>query len=151
MSSTGHGLGLCGLLKPEPGRSLALAVLSASYFTFVVGSLAILGLIVPISEELGVTSSDTALLITAFGITYAAAAPLLQTMVGDRERKGLVIAGLGGIAFGALVASYAPNMQTMALSRVLMGFGSALVAPMALAMGSALMPPQQQSQVLALY
>jgi DHA1 family inner membrane transport protein len=87
----------------------ALPALAGAYFTLAVGSLSVVGLLGPMSEGLSVSKSAIAYLVTAFALTYAVAAPLLQMLAGHLDRRTLILTGLCAIAIGTLINAAAPS------------------------------------------
>ena len=80
--------------------NIALTALSSSYFILAVSSLSVIGLLVPMAESLAATESEIAYLVAIFSITNALAAPLLQTVVGNWDRRRLILFGLLLMATG---------------------------------------------------
>jgi len=126
----------------------ALLSLAASYIVLGVGSLSIIGLIGPMSRDLGVSHAAIAQLVTVFALTYALAAPLLQVLVGDLPRRRLILVGLMLLALGSALVAVSSSFQLVALSRMLMAIGGALVGPMASAAGASLVTPEHQGRAL---
>lgn len=133
----------------ERGTYLGLLSLAAAYFTLGVGSLAVIGLVEPMSRALAATPAGIANLVTAFALTFAVCAPLAQVVLGHWPRRRLLLAGLAimsvSAALGALVSDYWVVLAT----RVTMGAGAAMVGPMASAIGAGLVVPQQQGRALS--
>ncbi|MEM7438121.1 MAG: MFS transporter [Pseudomonadota bacterium] len=135
-------------MSQTPLPRLPLTVLSACYFSLAVGGLAVIGLLLPMREGLGVSSSEVAFLLAVFSITYAVAAPLLQVAVGDWDRRRLLVIGLGIISAGALLTGVAQNYSTALIARMMVGVGAGLVGPMASAAGAALVPESRRGAAL---
>ncbi|MEM9851944.1 MAG: MFS transporter [Pseudomonadota bacterium] len=134
------------LLPDNP--SFALGALAACYFTLAVGSLSVVGLALPMGEGLGATTSEIALLVTFFSVTYAVSAPLAQVVVGHWDRRLLLVIGLLSIAAGTAVTALAQGYPTAAFGRVLMAMGGGLTGPMASAAAAALVPAAQRGPAL---
>ncbi|MBY6114077.1 MFS transporter [Mameliella alba] len=128
----------------------ALLTLSSAYFILGVSSLAVIGLAAPISTSLDVPVAAVAQLVTLFALTYAVAAPVLQMLVGDRDRRSLLVIGLALIAFGSIVGGLTASYAVLAVSRVTMALGGALVGPMASAAGAALVTDGQRGTALGI-
>lgn len=126
----------------------SLAVLSACYFILAVASLSVIGLLVPMADGLKATESEIAYLVAAFSITNALAAPLLQTLVGDWDRRRLILLGLGAMAAGTVLTGIAEHYGTAVAGRMILAVGAAIVGPMASATGAALVDVSQRGMAL---
>ena len=131
-------------------RSIALWALSGCYVILALASLSVVGILEPMSRGLAVTGSQIAYLVTAFALTFAVAAPMMQILFGDLERKLLILLGLGAIGAGVLLTGLAGGYCMVAAGRVLMAVGAAVAGPMASAAGAALVPPEQRGLALAM-
>ena len=128
----------------------ALAFLSLAYFVQGTAALSVVGGFDAISTEWHLTPTQIALLVTAFGATFAIGAPLLQMLIGHWVRKTQLLTGLAILAAGAIGFSLAPNYISLFSSRVLMGLGTALISPVVGALGSSLVKPAHQGAALAI-
>ena len=126
----------------------ALIALSGCYFTLATGSLSVVGLLGPMSAGLGVSEAAIAFLVTAFALTYAVAAPLLQMLIGAWDRRQIVLMGLVAIAGGAVVNAIAWSYEVATAGRILMAIGASVVGPVSSAAGAALVPPEQRGAAL---
>jgi len=132
-----------------PGR-FALPALSASYFMMGVCTLSVVGLLGPISRSFDVSPSKIALLVTAFALTYAVTAPLMQVLIGDWERRRMIEIGLITMAAGAAMAAISTGWWEMITARILMAVGGGLVGPMSSATGAAIVPPERRGAALSI-
>ena len=126
----------------------ALSALSLCYFTMAVASLSVIGLLVPMAEGLAVTTSEIAYLVTAFSLTYAVSAIGLQMLVGDRDRRYLMVAGLLTMAVGVSMTGLAQAYSVAFAGRMVMALGAGVVGPIASAAGAALVAPDQRGAAL---
>ncbi|TWE02829.1 DHA1 family inner membrane transport protein [Pseudomonas sp. AG1028] len=129
---------------------LALRLLSLAYFVQAVGALSVVGSLEAISAAWALSSAQSALLITVFGITFALAAPLLQMTLGYLRRRAQVLLGLSIFSAAALLFAAAPDYQTLLASRVLMGLGAGFIGPVLGALGSNLVTREQQGSAIAI-
>ncbi len=127
---------------------LALPSLAAGYFTLGVGSLAVVGLIDPIAAEFTASRAAVAQLVTAFALTYAVAAPLLQTVIGGWDRRWAILLGLGLIAVAAAAGALTDSFAILAASRLVMAIGAAMVGPMASSLAASVVPDAQRGAAL---
>lgn len=134
--------------KTHSTANLPLAVLSSCYFVLAVASLAVIGLLVPMAEGLSATKSEIAYLVAAFSITNAIAAPLLQTAVGDWDRRRIILIGLVGMAVGTAITAMATQYGVAVLGRMILAVGAAAVGPMASTAGASLVDVSQRGMAL---
>lgn len=127
---------------------LALLALSCCYFTLAVASLSVVGLLKPMAAGLAVSESAIAYLVTAFALTYAVCAPVIQVIVGDWDRRVLILIGLGLIGCGSLITAFGEVYSVTVTGRFVMAAGAAVVGPMASAAGAALVPASRRGAAL---
>jgi predicted MFS family arabinose efflux permease len=127
-----------------------LILFSFAMFVQTTSALSIIGALSPIAHEWHITPAAAALLVTAFGATFAISAPLLQMLVGHWVRRTQILVGLMAMTLGAAAFALAPSYPLLFSARVAMGLGAALLSPVLLALGSSLVPPRQQGSALAL-
>ncbi|RAU44033.1 MULTISPECIES: MFS transporter [unclassified Pseudomonas] len=128
----------------------ALRILSVAYFVQATGALSVIGSLEPIGQEWHLGHAETAYLMTAFGVTFAVAAPLLQVLSGHIPRQRQVLLGLLGFGLGALLFAAAPNYTVLILSRMIMGLGAAFIGPVLAALGSSLVTSERQASAIAI-
>lgn len=133
-----------------PKTGLPLAALSLSMLSVGTTSLVVLGLGQSMAGGLGVSVGAAATLVTAFALTYAIAAPLLQFMVGGRlQPSALIVGGLCILGAGSFWGAFASSFHELTFSRILAALGGALVGPTSAAVGIAIVPEQQRGRALA--
>ncbi len=127
----------------------ALVLLSIAYFVQATTALCVVGGFASISSEWRLTTTESAMLVSAFGATFAVTAPLLQMLVGHWIRRTQILAGLSVMAFGAVGFALAPSSPVLFAARIVMGLGAALISPILAALGSSMVKPAQQGAALA--
>lgn len=132
---------------PPVGR--ALRSLSLAYFVQATGAFAVVGALAAIAAGWGLSEAQGAYLITAFGVTFALAAPLLQVAVGHLKRRRQVLIGLAVFSLAALGFAVAQGYGGLFAARVAMGLGAALIGPVLAALGSSLVDREQQGPAIA--
>ncbi|MDB5104824.1 MAG: transporter [Fibrobacteres bacterium] len=137
-----------GRFDGKTSRSLIL--FGFAMFVQTTSALSIVGILGPVAAEWRITPTAAALLVTAFGATFALSAPLLQMLVGHWIRRTQILTGLLVMALGAVVFALAPGYGLLFSARLVMGLGAALLSPVLLALGSSLVEPQRQGGALAI-
>jgi predicted MFS family arabinose efflux permease len=127
----------------------ALRTLSLAYFVQATGALSVVGSLDAISRQWGLADSQSAYLLSVFGVTFAFAAPLLQVGFGHLRRRRQVLLGLALFSAAALLFAAAPNYPVLLLSRVLMGLGAGFIGPVLGALGSSLADREHQGSAIA--
>ena len=113
-----------------------------------VASLSVVGLLGHMFAGLAVSTSAVAYLVTAFALTYAVAAPTLQMLAGDLDRRTLILVGLCTISAGAITNALAWTYETALAGRCIMAIGASVVGPMASAAGAGLVAPERRGAAL---
>jgi predicted MFS family arabinose efflux permease len=112
--------------------------------------LSIVGVLPALGKEWGLAPERAVLLVSAFGITLAVSAPLLQMLVGHWRRRNQVLIGFSLLAAGCLAFAVAPGFPVLVAARVGMGLGVGLLSPVVSAMATRVAGPQLQGPALAL-
>lgn len=113
--------------KIDARVSHSLILFSFAMFLQATIALSIVGALGPISAEWHVGTTEGALLVAAFGATFAISAPVLQMLVGHWVRRTQILAGISIMTAGAVGFALAPNYPVLFSARVMMGLGAALV------------------------
>jgi MFS transporter, DHA1 family, inner membrane transport protein len=133
-----------------PRAALSLAALSLGMFALGTTSLLVLGLAALIAAQFTLPAGAAGGLITAFAVTYAVAAPLLQSALAGRFRhRTLIVTGLALLAAGSMWGALADSFTELLVSRSLSALGGALLGPSSAAAGAALLPAEQRGRALA--
>ncbi|MEM1040114.1 MAG: MFS transporter [Pseudomonadota bacterium] len=137
--------------RKHPAEELrSLVVLGGAYFSLGVGSLSVVGLVLPMAADLVVSPGTIAFLVTVFALTYALAAPLAQVYFGQQDRRRLLMAGLFAMAIGLLFCAVSTSYFMVSVGRTLMAFGAAFVGPMTAAAAASLVPAARRGSALAI-
>jgi len=103
-----------------------------------------------IVDDLDVSISSTAWLVTGYLIAQASLQPLAGKL-GDRlGRRKLILAGLTSFALASLGAAIAPSLGVLIAFRVLQAVTGALVFPNALALIRELLPRERRGTVIGM-
>lgn len=97
-------------------------MLTAATFIVVTSEMLPIGLLTPVSDDLGVTTGTVGLSVTITGVTAAVAAPIIvRHNRFDRRTAMLMLMGL--LAAGNATAAAAWSFDAMIIARVLVGIG----------------------------
>ncbi len=133
--------------KADKGTLFLLATCN-----FVVGSgaMVITGLIAPMAEDLGVTASSAAQLLTAYALAFAVSAPIVALLAARVCRKVLLVRALA--CFGALMvaAALAPGYAPQWALRAAAGAAAAAFVPNASAVAASLALPSERGRALTI-
>jgi MFS family permease len=113
----------------------------------------ILSLVVdPVRADLGLTDVEISLLQgLAFGAFYATAGLALGVVVDRHSRRALIIAGLAIWSLATVAAGFARNFEEFFITRVLVGFGEAALAPAAISIIADLFPTERRGRPMGFY
>jgi MFS transporter, DHA1 family, inner membrane transport protein len=120
--------------------------------TFALGteSMVIGGVLPEIAASFGTTESRAALLVSAYALTYAAAAPLTGFVASRFAPKQWLIGALLAFALANVFAAVAPSFAVLLLARVVAGVIASSYTPNASAAASSLAAPEERGRALSL-
>ncbi|TIT74565.1 MAG: MFS transporter, partial [Mesorhizobium sp.] len=104
---------------------LALYALTAGAFGIGVTEFVIMGLLLDVSADLGVSISNAGLLISGYALGVVIGAPLLGALTGRLAKKTLLLALMVVFTIGNLACALAPDYWTLMAARVLTAFAHA--------------------------
>ncbi|MEV7601274.1 MFS transporter [Kitasatospora sp. NPDC089797] len=114
--------------------SPVLAVALAT-FTVVSSEMMPVGLLTPMSRDLGVSDGTIGLSLSVTGLIAAVLSPFAPVLVGLRDRRTVLIAFLLLLGLADAVSALAPNFPVLALGRVLLGAAMGIVWGLAAGLG----------------
>ncbi|OQQ26420.1 MFS transporter [Prescottella equi] len=82
-----------------------------------------------IAADLGTSIPATALVVTAYGLTYAVASPLLGALAEHVARRRVILAGVAVMVLGEVLCVVAPTLPFLVGARMVGGVGGALMGP----------------------
>ena len=108
----------------------------------------ILNLVVdPVRADLGLTEVQIGLLQgLAFGLFYATAGLALGVAVDRHSRRLLIIAGITIWSLATIAAGFTRNFEELFVTRLLVGFGEAALAPAAISLIADLFPTERRGR-----
>lgn len=113
--------------------SFVIAVLAACGLAVVSQLYLPVPLLSEVSERYGVPVPAAGLVLTVFGIAYAAGFLVFGPLSDRIGRKAVMVPGLGALAVASVLVALAPTFETVVGARVLQGFVAAALPPVALA------------------
>lgn len=81
------------------------------------------------SDDFGTSIARTAWVVTAFGLSYAIASPLVGALTEHLPRKRVILSGIAVFMTGELMCAIAPSLGWLIGARVVGGVGGALIGP----------------------
>ncbi|MBZ9844922.1 MFS transporter [Mesorhizobium sp. CA5] len=129
---------------------LALYALTAGAFGIGVTEFVIMGLLLDVSADLGVSISAAGLLITGYALGVVVGAPLLGALTGRLPRKTLLLALMVVFTVGNLACALAPDYWTLMAARVLTAFAHASFFGVGSVVATGLVAPNRKASAIAL-
>ncbi|WOJ95439.1 MFS transporter [Congregibacter brevis] len=126
-------------------------LLSLAFAPFALGTSAFIyiGLIEPMSKDLGVGIASVGQLQTAFALACGIGGPILARLLSKFDRKLLLVGVLAILAIMNLGTALAPDLITMGSIRFAAGFFAALTLPLATTLAVTLVPEELRPKAIA--
>src|SRR5688500_15946422 len=106
-------------LSPPPRLPLGLLALTAGSFGIGTTEFVIMGLLLQVSADLGVTIASAGLLISGYALGVAVGAPLLTLATRKLPRKTVLLALMAIFTLGNLACALAPDYGSLMAARVI--------------------------------
>jgi DHA1 family inner membrane transport protein len=129
---------------------LALYALAAGAFGIGVTEFVIMGLLLDVSTDLGVSISAAGQLITGYALGVVIGAPLLTIATGRWPRKAVLLALMAIFTLGNLACALAPGYWTLMGARVLTAFAHGTFFGVGSVVATGLVPPNKKASAIAL-
>ena len=129
-------------------------VIAFLFGNFVIGTGVMLvpGLLIVLSNELGATVPQTALLITVAAIGMCIGSPVLATLTSRIDRRTLLTGSLAFYAFGHALCAFAPSLTMLIIVRSVTMMGAAVFTPQAAAtLGLVIAPERRAAAITAVF
>ncbi|HEY2652784.1 MAG TPA: MFS transporter [Solirubrobacteraceae bacterium] len=136
-------------VPPEAWRRLAACTAAAALLQLD-GTLITVAL-PSVAHDLHVSSSSTAIVLSAYFVAYALALLPGGSLVDRYDARRLALIGLGVFAIGAAAGAIAPTIGALVATRVVQGVGAGLVSPAALAGAVSGFPPERRGGALGIW
>ena len=145
---------MCGAAKtdmPEADAATGaiIPMLAAANFIIGIGAFVVIGALVPITRDLGVSAARGGWIMTTYAISYAVLSPLVVSLTGGIGRRRVLAAGLALFMLSCIVAALAPNDIVLNFARVLAAAGAGIVTPVGAAVAAGISRPEAQGKALS--
>jgi DHA1 family inner membrane transport protein len=101
---------------------LAVYALAAGAFGIGMTEFVIMGLLLDVSRDLGVSLSSSGLLVTGYALGVVVGAPVLTVMTGKWRRKHVLLFLMVVFVIGNFLCAIAPNYAVLMMARVITAF-----------------------------
>ncbi|MDQ6433564.1 MFS transporter [Mesorhizobium sp. LHD-90] len=128
----------------------ALYALTAGAFGIGVTEFVIMGLLLEVGADLGVSISAAGLLISGYALGVVVGAPLLGAIAGRWSRKTLLMGLMVVFTLGNLACALAPDYWTLMAARVLTAFAHASFFGVGSVVATGLVAPNRKASAIAI-
>jgi DHA1 family inner membrane transport protein len=128
---------------------LALSALTAGAFGIGVTEFVIMGLLLDVSADLGVSISAAGMLISGYALGVVVGAPLLGAISGRWSKKTLLMSLMVVFTIGNLACALAPDYWTLMAARVLTAFAHASFFGVGSVVATGLVPANKKASAIA--
>ncbi|HEV2896480.1 MAG TPA: MFS transporter [Pseudaminobacter sp.] len=128
---------------------LALYALTAGAFGIGVTEFVIMGLLLDVSADLGVSISAAGMLISGYALGVVVGAPLLGAISGRWSKKTLLMSLMVVFTIGNLACALAPDYWTLMAARVLTAFAHASFFGVGSVVATGLVPANKKASAIA--
>lgn len=129
---------------------LALYALTAGAFGIGVTEFVIMGLLLEVSGDFGVSISAAGMLISGYAIGVMVGAPVMTIWTARWPRKTVLLALMAIFIIGNLACALAPNYGALLAARVLTAFAHGTFFGVGSVVATSLVAPQQRASAIAL-
>src|SRR5918994_535198 len=129
---------------------LALYALTAGAFGIGVTEFVIMGLLLEVSADLGVSISAAGLLISGYALGVVVGAPLLGAIAGRWSKKTLLTSLMVVFTIGNLACALAPDYWSLMAARVLTAFAHASFFGVGSVVATGLVPADKKASAIAI-
>ena len=113
------------------------------------GAFLVIGLINPMSEDLGMSTAQTGWVLTSYALAYGVLSPVLVSATGRVGRRRILAFGLGIFALASLLSAVSPSEPVLFASRILAAAGAGMFTPVAASVAAGLSSPERRARALA--
>ena len=129
---------------------LALYALTAGAFGIGVTEFVIMGLLLDMSADLGVTIQAAGLLISGYALGVVVGAPVLTVLTRNWPRKTVLLALMAIFTVGNAACALAPSYGVLMAARVLTAFAHGSFFGVGAVVATGLVPPNKRASAIAI-
>ncbi|MFE3190059.1 MFS transporter [Nocardia sp. NPDC059240] len=126
-----------------------LITLALGTFAIGIDAFVTAGLVAPVSNDLGVSTSAAGQLVTVFALSYAVLSPILATATAGLSRKRVLLIALSLFVLGNVATALAGSFALVLATRVIAAAGASMYTPNATAVAAALSPPERRGRAIS--
>jgi predicted MFS family arabinose efflux permease len=129
---------------------MRLLSLAGGAFAIGTGSLIVTGILPHLAGGLNVSIDTAGLLISIFALAYAIGSPILSTLLGDVDRKRVLLGALAVFGLANLGAALSTSFAMLMVARIVMALAAGVFMPAANAVAVAVSVPERRGRAIAL-
>ncbi len=129
---------------------LALLALAAGAFGIGVTEFVIMGLLIEVGGDLGVSIPAAGLLISGYALGVVVGAPLMTTLTARWPRKTTLLALMGVFTLGNLACALAPDYGTLMVARIVTAFAHGTFFGVGSVVATTLVAPDRKASAIAI-
>lgn len=129
---------------------VALYALAAGAFGIGVTEFVIMGLLLDVGADLGVSLSAAGLLISGYALGVVVGAPVLTILTARWPRKAVLLGLMAVFTLGNLACALAPGYELLMAARVLTAFAHATFFGVGSVVATGLVPPNKKASAIAI-
>lgn len=137
------------MASQNSGLPIALYALTATAFGIGTTEFVIMGLLLEVGRDLGVSISAAGLLITGYALGVVVGAPLLTALTAGLPRKQLLLGLTALFTFGNLCCAIAPDYWTLMSARIVTAFAHGAFFGVGAVVATSLVPKEKQASAIA--
>ncbi|WP_374373983.1 MFS transporter [Dongia sp.] len=128
----------------------ALYALAAGAFGIGTTEFVIMGLLLEVGNDLGVTIAAAGLLITGYALGVVVGAPLLTVLTGTWPRKKVLLGLMALFTIGNLACALAPDYWSLMAARVVAAFAHGAFFGVGSVVATSLVPAEKKASAIAI-
>ncbi|MDR5654793.1 MFS transporter [Ruixingdingia sedimenti] len=129
--------------------SKAIYAIGAGNFAIGLGAFLVVGLLVPIAQDMRVSNAGAGLMMVVYAATYAVSSPLVVNLSGTWPRRAMLMGSLAILGGGTLVCALAPDWNTFLIGRAICALGGGAYTPIAASTVYTLSAPERRGRNLS--
>jgi DHA1 family inner membrane transport protein len=138
------------MTKPTARFPLALLALTAGAFGIGVTEFVIMGLLIDVGADLGVSTSAAGLLISGYALGVVVGAPILTIATAHWPRKTVLLALMAIFVAGNAACAVAPSYALLMAARVLTAFAHGTFFGVGSVVATRLVAPERRASAIAI-